>query len=148
MEWRLILLDRKTKKRKKMSHGSEMWRNRKRSWGEADRMPRHATARHGTARHGQCETGGYHSGVQRIQVLRDVTLSTRRFELSRRLRPIEYTNFISISFTFQVTAALTTNPLGSVIQFGSVSSPLCVWKLERVCSQTQLCQLRCFNDYH
>ena len=25
--------------------------------------------------------------------------------------------------------------------------PLCVWKLERVCSQTQLCQLRCFNDY-
>ena len=29
---------------------------------------------------------------------------------------------------------------------GSVSSPLCVWKLEGVCSQTQLCQLRCFND--
>jgi len=26
---------------------------------------------------------------------------------------------------------------------GSVSSPLCVWKLERVCSQTQLCHLRC-----
>ena len=24
-----------------------------------------------------------------------------------------------------------------------VSSPLCVWELERVCSQTQLCQLRC-----
>jgi len=22
-----------------------------------------------------------------------------------------------------------------------------IWKLERVCSQTQLCQLRCFNDY-
>ena len=31
---------------------------------------------------------------------------------------------------------------------GSVSSPLCVWILERVCSQTQLCQLRCFNDYN
>ena len=30
---------------------------------------------------------------------------------------------------------------------GSVSSPLCVCKLERVCSQTQLCQLKCFNDY-
>jgi len=29
-----------------------------------------------------------------------------------------------------------------------VPSPLCVWKLERVCSQTQLCQLRCFNDYN
>ena len=27
--------------------------------------------------------------------------------------------------------------------FGSMSSPLCVWELERVCSQTQLCQLRC-----
>jgi len=25
---------------------------------------------------------------------------------------------------------------------------VCVWKLERVCSQTQLCQLRCFNDYN
>ena len=32
-------------------------------------------------------------------------------------------------------------------KLGSVSSPLCVWKLERVRSQTQLCQLRCFNDY-
>ena len=32
------------------------------------------------------------------------------------------------------------NSLGKV---GSVSSPLCVWKLERVCSQTQLCRLRC-----
>ena len=28
-----------------------------------------------------------------------------------------------------------------------VITVLCVWKLERVCSQTQLCQLRCFNDY-
>lgn len=36
-----------------------------------------------TARYGQCETGGYHSGVQSIQVL----LSTRRFQLSRCLRP-------------------------------------------------------------
>ena len=27
--------------------------------------------------------------------------------------------------------------------FGSVSSPLWVWELERLCSQTQLCQLRC-----
>ena len=27
--------------------------------------------------------------------------------------------------------------------FGSVSPPLCGWELERVCSQTQLCQLRC-----
>ena len=27
--------------------------------------------------------------------------------------------------------------------FGSVPSPLCVRELERVCSQTQLCQLRC-----
>ena len=27
--------------------------------------------------------------------------------------------------------------------FGSVSSSLCAWKLERVCSQTQLCQLIC-----
>ena len=26
---------------------------------------------------------------------------------------------------------------------GNVSSKLCVWKLERVCSETQLCQLRC-----
>ena len=33
------------------------------------------------------------------------------------------------------------------LEIGSVSSPLCVWKLERVCSQTQLCQLRYFNDY-
>ena len=35
------------------------------------------------------------------------------------------------------------------VALGSVSSPLCacVWKLERVCSQTQLCQLRRFNDY-
>ena len=24
---------------------------------------------------------------------------------------------------------------------------VCEWKLERVCSQTQLCHLRCFNDY-
>jgi len=33
--------------------------------------------------------------------------------------------------------------IGSMIYyFGSVSSPLCVWELERVCSQTQLCQLR------
>ena len=30
-----------------------------------------------------------------------------------------------------------------VLKIGSVSSPLCVCKLERVCSQTQLCQLRC-----
>jgi hypothetical protein len=35
----------------------------------------------GTACYGQCETGGHHSGVQSIQVLRDVTLSRRRFEL-------------------------------------------------------------------
>jgi len=28
------------------------------------------------------------------------------------------------------------------LDLGSVSSPLCVWKLERVCSQTKLCQLR------
>ena len=30
-----------------------------------------------------------------------------------------------------------------------VCHPRCVrvWKLERVCSQTQLYQLRCFNDY-
>jgi hypothetical protein len=34
-------------------------------------------------------------------------------------------------------------PLNSFQCFGSVSSPLCVWELERVCSQTQLCQLRC-----
>ena len=26
---------------------------------------------------------------------------------------------------------------------GSVSSSLCVWEMERVCSQTQLCQLIC-----
>ena len=32
-------------------------------------------------------------------------------------------------------------------RFGSVSSPLCAWKLERVYSQTQRCQLRRFNDY-
>ena len=35
-----------------------------------------------------------------------------------------------------------------VLLLGSVSSPLCVcenWK--RVCSQTQLRQLKCFNDY-
>ena len=29
----------------------------------------------------------------------------------------------------------------SAVNFGSVSSPLCVWKMERVRSQTQLCQL-------
>ena len=29
----------------------------------------------------------------------------------------------------------------TILPFGSVSSPLCVWELERVCSQTQLCQL-------
>ena len=34
-----------------------------------------------------------------------------------------------------------------ITKIGRVSSPLCVLKLERVCSQTQLCQLRCFNDY-
>ena len=34
-----------------------------------------------------------------------------------------------------------------IYTLGSVSSPLGVWKLERVCSQTQLCQLRCFNDH-
>ena len=38
-------------------------------------------------------------------------------------------------------------PKEQSMKIGSVSSPLCVWKLERVCSQTQLCQLRCFNDY-
>ena len=27
------------------------------------------------------------------------------------------------------------------------SSSLCVWKLERVCSETQLRQVRCFNGY-
>jgi len=37
--------------------------------------------------------------------------------------------------------------LETIEYFGSVSSPLCVYKRERVCSQTQLCQLRCFNDY-
>jgi len=31
----------------------------------------------------------------------------------------------------------------SICILGSVSSPMCVWKLERVCSQIQLCQLRC-----
>ena len=51
-----------------------------------------------TARYGQCETGGYQGGVRSVQVLRDVTLSPRRFELSRCLRPIEYTDFVSISF--------------------------------------------------
>ena len=30
-----------------------------------------------------------------------------------------------------------------VTNFGSASSPLCAWEPERVCSQTQLCQLRC-----
>ena len=31
------------------------------------------------------------------------------------------------------------------MRLGSVSSPLCVWKVERAYSETQLCQLRCFN---
>jgi len=29
---------------------------------------------------------------------------------------------------------------------GSVSSPLCLRKLERICTRTQICQLRYFND--
>jgi hypothetical protein len=70
----------------------------------------------GTACYGQCETGGYHSGVQNIQGLRDVSLSRRRFELSRCLRPNEHTNVISLSLTFQVTTAATTNPLDSTIE--------------------------------
>ena len=32
-------------------------------------------------------------------------------------------------------------------KLGSVQSPLCVWKLEWVRSQTQLCQVICFNEY-
>ena len=40
-----------------------------------------------------------------------------------------------------------TNPITNfTVRFGSVSSPLCVWKLERLCSQAQLYELRCFND--
>ena len=37
----------------------------------------------------------------------------------------------------------TQPPVTLRVFFGSVSSPLCVWELESVCSQTQLCQLTC-----
>jgi len=53
-------------------------------------------------------------------------------------------------FSLQWTAGLKTlssYTLNSISVLWIVSSPFCVWKLERVCSQTQLCQLRCFKDY-
>ena len=44
-------------------------------------------------------------------------------------------------------SAIAVNASKASSKLGSVSSPLCVWKLERICSQTQLYQLRRFNDY-
>lgn len=101
------------------------YRDEKKQEEEFGRGRQDATMRDGRLLQRRAE----HSGLARCDAVhttfRDVTLSTRRFELSRRLRPTEYTNFISISFTFQVITAPTTNPLGSVIEFGSVSTPFC-----------------------
>ena len=61
-------------------------------------------------------------------------------------------NYLKRKPEFDVRRKITTKPHAkekqkiapiSSMRLGSVSSPLCVWKLERVCSQTQLCQLRC-----
>ena len=47
---------------------------------------------------------------------------------------------------YKALAIITLWSLVVRYRLGSVSSQLCVWKLERVCSQTQLYQLSCFND--
>ena len=57
--------------------------------------------------------------------------------------------FLLFSWTFKSIYLFIHFVLYSNLRevLGSMSSPWCVWKLERVCSQTKLCQLRWINDY-